>query len=660
MDSATFDTCCKKCRKLSKAVSQEQFDGVFFHYKTFKKLDDSAAAGCPLCRVLRRVLVFSAQDIEEIRLGTEVEVKSWSSRSERPERLTVFMVVDSEDGRTLKAIYPAKYRNIEPIRQFNRENKETDLEYLVRERILPWIKTCRGDQGENGHALCNLAHGQTSPSSHMEKPPLPNRVIDVGVKGGSPRLCVPKLEPESTVFSDYLILSYCWGKGNFKSRTTRDNFEQRRVEINLEELSQTIRDAIDVTRAMGQRYLFVDAICIIQHNQGEDATDWLAEAPLMGRYYQNALCTIAAAGAYDSSDGFLTERPGELYPVSPVLLARYNDSKEENQEPQEIYADPSYPLWLFNVSNSPLYDRGWTLQERSLSNRVIHFGRDAVFWECAELQASECFPKGVPQIELLGPINRSHQQLLRSKDTSREQALGEYWFQLVTEYSSMDFTYFDDRLVAIQGVADRTRLFFPDTYVCGHFVSQLIFSLAWYGSGSVCTEIERTKMGPSWSWASSKMSRVSFAQVYNPRFKEEAKLLSVQDPLHSPSGSLQSKKEVVLDTLVRSLQVLQMRHDGEGLNMTCGAAMDVNGGDIRARIFFDDPASMPEDLEPTFEIASVLYEVPYTGHINRGCLILSRVTGGSGNEEIFERIGWLELLEPLGQPEWKRKNITIV
>ncbi|KAJ4176652.1 hypothetical protein NW755_014289 [Fusarium falciforme] len=106
---------------------------------------------------------------------------------------------------------------------------------------------------------------------------------------------------------------------------------------------------------MGQRYLFVDAICIIQHNQGEDATDWLAEAPLMGRYYQNALCTIAATGAYDSDDGFLTERPGELYHVSPVLLARYNDS---DQPAQEIYADPSNPLWQANVTNTPLYDRG--------------------------------------------------------------------------------------------------------------------------------------------------------------------------------------------------------------------------------------------------------------------------------------------------------------
>ena len=103
-----------------------------------------------------------------------------------------------------------------------------------------------------------------------------------------------------------------------------------------------------------------------------------------------------------------------------------------------------------------------------------------------------------------------------------------------------------------------------------------------------------------------------------------------------------------------------MRHDGEGLNITRGAAVDAQGHDIRARIFFDDPASMPEDLMPTFEIASVLYEVSYVGQISRGCLILSRVTGEMGKGDVFEHIGWMELLEPSGQPEWKRKSIAII
>lgn len=116
MESATLGSRCKKCRDLSMAVNQERFDGLFYHSKTFKQLDASAAAGCPLCQILRRVLVFSARDIEEIQIGTKIEVTSLNSSSERPKSLAVFME-DSEDGRFMGTFYPARYATIEPIRR---------------------------------------------------------------------------------------------------------------------------------------------------------------------------------------------------------------------------------------------------------------------------------------------------------------------------------------------------------------------------------------------------------------------------------------------------------------------------------------------------------------------------------------------------------------
>ncbi|RSL48535.1 hypothetical protein CEP54_012880 [Fusarium duplospermum] len=519
MDSAMTDNRCRKCRELSKEFDRDQFDIIFSHYDSFQKLDVSAVAGCPLCQLLRRVLIFGAEDVEEVYLGTQIKVMRTGSKGSETRSLLVSMDDSEHDPLFGGILYSERHERVETIRR------------------------------------------------------------------DTPRLHVPKLEQGAALFSDYLILSYCWGNGNLNARTTKDNFEQRRDKINLEELSQTILDAIDVTRALGQRYLFVDAICIIQHNQGEEATDWLTEAPLMGRYYQNALCTIAAVEAFDSSDGFLTERPGELYPASPVLLGQYHDVKE-GEQPYDVYAQPFYPLWMINITSSPLYQRGWTLQERSLSNRVIHFGRDAVFWQCTGLQASECYPKGVPRSDFFGSVKSTHQQLLHSKDTSREQALGKYWFQLVEEYSLMDFTYFEDRLVAIQGIADKIQLFFPDKHAFGYFESQIIPGLAWHSTGLVIPEIKGKKIAPSWSWASS-------------------------------------------------------------------AIYDV-------KVVFDDPDNVPEGTEAKFEIASLLCETSSIVHIDRGCLVLSRVMEDLGKEDVFERIGWLELTEPLGQPEWRRKNITIV
>lgn len=116
MDSATLATRCKNCQELSKAVNQEPFDRGFSHYKTFKELEASAAAGCPLCQLLRRVLLFSARDIKELYLGTQVDVTPLGSDTPRPKNLWV-VLGDSGDGSFGEIIYPAKFSSIEPIRR---------------------------------------------------------------------------------------------------------------------------------------------------------------------------------------------------------------------------------------------------------------------------------------------------------------------------------------------------------------------------------------------------------------------------------------------------------------------------------------------------------------------------------------------------------------
>lgn len=112
------------------------------------------------------------------------------------------------------------------------------------------------------HAHCNDSAGHILFEGRLI-PELPRRVLDVGEKGGHARLCVWELERQnktydhhvvfdrSVPFADYLALSYCWGKGNDQSKTTEENIHQRMHRIIVDELSQTIRDAIDITRALG-------------------------------------------------------------------------------------------------------------------------------------------------------------------------------------------------------------------------------------------------------------------------------------------------------------------------------------------------------------------------------------------------------------------------
>jgi Heterokaryon incompatibility protein (HET) len=86
---------------------------------------------------------------------------------------------------------------------------------------------------------------------------LPSRVIDVGQDGQEPFL----FASEGTKGS-YLTLSHCWG-GKLPQKTTSLNVHQYMQAIPLDSLPPTFRDAIVLTRNLGMRYLWIDALCII-------------------------------------------------------------------------------------------------------------------------------------------------------------------------------------------------------------------------------------------------------------------------------------------------------------------------------------------------------------------------------------------------------------
>ncbi|PMD43210.1 HET-domain-containing protein [Hyaloscypha variabilis F] len=141
--------------------------------------------------------------------------------------------------------------------------------------------------------------GCKSPNSRK----LPPRVLDVGEAGEA---CDPYLYvPESSHKSKYVALSYCWGEdtGAFVT-TTNSNLQERRAGISLQSLPTALREAVYLTRRLGIRYLWIDALCIIQ---GDEA-DWTSNAARMDEIYGNATLTIAAASAASCGQGTLQER----------------------------------------------------------------------------------------------------------------------------------------------------------------------------------------------------------------------------------------------------------------------------------------------------------------------------------------------------------------
>ncbi|EPE36489.1 hypothetical protein GLAREA_08652 [Glarea lozoyensis ATCC 20868] len=148
-------------------------------------------------------------------------------------------------------------------------------------------------------------HTHQNVGCHLDQTSLlPTRVIDVGGDLNSVRLyCSTYNEEES-----YVALSHYWGSFTGDQRisfcTFTRNLADRAERIDMSTLPKTFRDAIRVTRELGQRYIWIDSLCIIQ----DDLDDWRREASTMERVYSMAYFTIAATSAADSSQGFLNPR----------------------------------------------------------------------------------------------------------------------------------------------------------------------------------------------------------------------------------------------------------------------------------------------------------------------------------------------------------------
>ncbi|KAJ0382524.1 hypothetical protein COL922a_012392 [Colletotrichum nupharicola] len=88
---------------------------------------------------------------------------------------------------------------------------------------------------------------------------MPSLVIDVSDSGHSRLLRVPENMRER-----YVALSYCWGGVSQAIMLRTGNMSDLTSSIDPQKLDPTIRDSIIVTRQLGFKFLWIDALCIIQ------------------------------------------------------------------------------------------------------------------------------------------------------------------------------------------------------------------------------------------------------------------------------------------------------------------------------------------------------------------------------------------------------------
>jgi hypothetical protein len=336
---------------------------------------------------------------------------------------------------------------------------------------------------------------------------------------------------------DYVVLSYSWGdpatmpaaewakiKGAGTKTVDGRPVPERLNPFRVWDLPETMRDAVSISASLGFFYVWIDNICIPK------GTDWDAEASKMHEVYGNAAFTLVASSSGKATDCLLRDRLAWSHRNRVCQLREH--------------------WWLYNTQmpldrvrfESPVSQRGWTLQEERLSPRIVYWAGQQWYWSCPECQAIEM---GEP--ECTSPTadkapRSCPQRFLELCRTGDEHQLHEEWLDIVEAYTLRDLVAPKDRFLAIAGLAVRfynakaanggTSI--TEDYLAGLWKDNFSRHLAWAVAKAVDPRHNLRHIAPSWSWASLPLQvRTQTKAPFKP--SEHFKFIAVEhiEPAHA-------------------------------------------------------------------------------------------------------------------------------
>jgi hypothetical protein len=494
-------------------------------------------------------------------------------------------------------------------------------------QISSWIKTC-----SKNHTLC----------ARKQNHALPTRLIDVGI-GETPRL---RIVESKTLPSDtrYLTLSHCWGAFPL-SKLLTDKLEAFKEELPAEKLPKTFLDSIALTRRLGMRYIWIDALCILQDSKA----DWKHESRIMGQVYSNSYLNIAASASSDGQRGLFHRR-------DPLAAA-------------SCIINPSWPNWEreplvcydkvdthSELHRSVLNERAWVLQERLLASRAVNFTEKQIWWTCRIITASESYPNGYPMEDDLNKWNLWNKGALVHGDADRGK-LCLVWDKIVLEYTRRKLTYESDKLTALSGLAKEVNKIYGGViggrgvdYLAGIWSVAFTRGLLWSTKGIAAAPDHRPRRpkdyrAPSWSWASIEGPIATPTENIDcgmPNLRlinvPEAKTSTVDDPY----GAVNHGFAVVTGPLCKVPAGL-CYHMSVLHPFSSPGTSQLNHGGGETFIFWDDwtPPEVERLSSSSFYLLGC--QCVFTGPES---LMYGLVLTPAGPKGQFRRVGYFDYLEP--------------
>ncbi|KAI1387211.1 heterokaryon incompatibility protein-domain-containing protein [Hypoxylon trugodes] len=279
----------------------------------------------------------------------------------------------------------------------------------------------------------------------------------------------------------YATLSYVWGAQKPQLTLSKSNFAKfcsGGLGPDRKDMPATIRDAMIIVQEIGIRYIWVDALCIIQ----DSMEDWAAIAPLMDAIFSNGTVNICAASGNTSASGIsgspLTSRSASqaIADVCGMQLAVVKSVESRIRD----------TIW--NI-------RAWTFQERILSPRSIIFVDDRVFFQCSGATWSEDVYSDITARTWTLEMVESPMQNFSNNPVR-------LFADLVELYTPRKLTVISDKLIAFEGIASVLSSPLAATMVYGLPNSYFDWALLWENkeAGKRVTNVRPGYLFPSWSW----------------------------------------------------------------------------------------------------------------------------------------------------------------
>jgi hypothetical protein len=444
----------------------------------FKTIAQSACEGCPLCELF--FLELMRDDSPEL-LGLQGLITFWyNEHGEIVGPRAIWLMTDKDDG---------PYRLLVPLllalscgANSQAQNTVTEMEapstFSVKtpieaintgdgrclEMVTSWLQTCR-----THHRVCNagpsLGHSAVRPT----------RVIDASVATAK---LVTNVDWASEENPSYMTVSHKWKSGAMM-KLLKCNLGVMHQGFELQTLPAVFRDAVVLARALRIRYVWIDALCIVQ----DDEDELRGEISNMGHIYRNAVLNVGALQAADFQHVATQEAPGLFVDRNPQDFSPFALRIQRTGFKGDCFAYQKDTDEQLNWSS--LMRRGWVLQERLLSRRSIYFGQQ-IWWECGQQLAREPFPDQTPITLTTGgrpgretPYRVTNFLISRSTNVLQDM-IYKRWLDIVETFSLCELSFEQDYLVALSGLAQEFAIKLGDQYYAGLWGKDMFSGLLWH------------------------------------------------------------------------------------------------------------------------------------------------------------------------------------